>query len=94
MELKDMILQTLSEIENVPSNSQSDDTDKANVSVAQNPSHLPKSELELLHSLREKTLVLFEGLQSPQIKDLPMKLDLVINYLQYQLCMIDEKLKG
>ncbi|PAF48947.1 hypothetical protein BKH41_04790 [Helicobacter sp. 12S02232-10] len=83
MELKDMILQTLTEIENVPNEKEINSSETKII---------PKSESEFLYALREKTLVLFEGLQSPQIKDLPTKLDLVINYLQYQLSIIDEKL--
>ncbi|CBG40176.1 CiaD-like domain-containing protein [Helicobacter mustelae] len=47
-----------------------------------------------LELLREKTLVLFEGLQSSQTKDIASKLDLVINYLEYQLSLIDETLQN
>lgn len=44
----------------------------------------------LLIALREKALVLFEGLQTSEMKDLNVKLDLVINYLQYQVSIIDD----
>lgn len=44
----------------------------------------------LLLALREKALVLFEGLQTSEMKDLNAKLDLVINYLQYQVSIIDD----
>ncbi|WP_373876861.1 CiaD-like domain-containing protein [Helicobacter suis] len=37
---------------------------------------------------------MFEGLKAPQTKNISMKLDLVINYLQYQLYMIEERLKA
>lgn len=77
-----MILETLSEIEN-----------KTEFSP-QTSIKLPISEknIDILYQIREKTLVLFEGLQSSQTKDIGVKLDLVINYLQYQLSIIDELL--
>ncbi|PAF52066.1 hypothetical protein [Helicobacter sp. 13S00477-4] len=86
MELKDVILEALTEM------GDSQISNDSEISEAKNTIISSKNELEFLSDLREKTLVLFEGLQSPQIKDLPTKLDLVINYLQYQLYIIDEKL--
>lgn len=43
-----------------------------------------------LQDLREKLLVLFEGLKMPELQDTQNKLDLVIRFLQYELCVIDE----
>ncbi|PAF41242.1 hypothetical protein [Helicobacter sp. 11S03491-1] len=85
MELKDMILQTLTEIEDTPKDIEVLAPSKTDIQIS-------KDEFAILHALREKTLVLFEGLQSLQTKNLSGKLDLVINYLQYQLSIIDEKL--
>lgn len=49
-----------------------------------------EEQANLLLALREKALVLFEGLQAIETKDLNAKLDLVINYLQYQVSIIDD----
>jgi len=76
--LKDVILQTLEELEDnveTTTNTQSNPTDK-----------------EFLAKLREKILVLFEGLQSPNITDIDKKLDLTINFLEYTLAELDKKL--
>jgi len=73
--LKDVILQTLEELE--------DDTQTNTTSI---------SDEMFLKNLREKILVLFEGLQSPNIVDLEKKLDLTINFLEYTLAEIDKKL--
>ncbi|PAF46817.1 hypothetical protein BKH46_06275 [Helicobacter sp. 12S02634-8] len=129
MELKDMILQTLTEIQESPypqspkehareahnthihnqqdtrenqakgQNQERGQNQKIEQDVCKQTSptppktHSTKAELDFLYALKEKTLVLFEGLQSPQAKDLSAKLDLVINYLQYQLSIIDQKLE-
>ena len=45
-----------------------------------------------LKSIRERMLVLFEGLQSPQNKNLEDKLELTLNFLEYTLATIDERL--
>ncbi|WP_235853074.1 MULTISPECIES: CiaD-like domain-containing protein [Helicobacter] len=55
--------------------------------------HPPQEEQAFLRDLEQKTLLLFEGLRAHQIKDLPTKLDLVLNYLQYQLYVVQERLK-
>ncbi len=44
-------------------------------------------------NLRERTLVLFEGFQSPNNKNLEAKLDLTLNFLEYLLATIDEELE-
>lgn len=90
MELKDMILQTLTEIEENPKN-----TENPSIKPKNTPSISPmtQEEANILYALREKALVLFEGLQSTDESDLSKRLDLVINYLQYQLSIIDEKLQ-
>lgn len=50
-------------------------------------------ELRFLTSLRERTLVLFEGMQSPNNKNIEAKIDLILNYLEYQLAVIDERIE-
>lgn len=62
------------------------------ISPAQAQSSLSRDHEALLEDLREKLLVLFEGLKMPELQDTSNKLDLVIRFLQYQLCVIDELL--
>ena len=55
------------------------------------------NEVALLLRLKEKSLVLFEGLKSAQNSDksdvLAMKVEMVISYLEYQLFVIEERLE-
>ncbi len=60
--------------------------------LSSNPA-INKDTIKFLENLREKLLVLFEGLQMPDIKDSQAKLNLVINFLQYELCLLDDFLK-
>jgi hypothetical protein len=46
-----------------------------------------------LNSVRERVLVLFEGLQSPNNRNIEAKVDLIINFLEYKLAIIDERLE-
>jgi hypothetical protein len=79
--LKDVILQTLEDLE---------DKENININIEENKqSNIDK---QYLKKLREKILVLFEGLQSPNTTNLEKKLDLTINFLEYLLSDIDEKL--
>lgn len=50
-------------------------------------------EISLLLRLKEKSLVLFEGLRATQNKDMEIKLEMVISYLEYQLYLIEDRLK-
>ncbi len=98
MELKNIISQTLNEIDRVqkvpkPSAPTPPKAPKE-PSSKQTISPISQEEREFLKDLEQKTLVLFEGLKSPQTKNLPAKLDLVVNYLQYQLYMVQERLKN
>lgn len=86
-----MILQTLTEIEENPKNIEKPSIEPEN--TLNISSSTIQEEASILYALREKALVLFEGLQSTDEADLSKRLDLVINYLQYQLSVIDEKLK-
>jgi hypothetical protein len=45
-------------------------------------------------SLRERILVLFEGFQSPNNKSIEAKVDLTLNFLEYLLAVIDERLEN
>lgn len=55
---------------------------------------LSKSYLEeekFLNALQERILVLFEGLQSPNNRDIETKVDMILNFLEFTLAIIDEK---
>ena len=52
----------------------------------------PKGEREFLENVRERLLVLFEGFQSPNNDRLEAKIDLTVNFLEYLLATIDERL--
>ncbi len=81
MDLKDTILETLQEIEE---NAISEDE----LSVKNE-----NCDKEFLQHIKERLLVLFEGLQSPNTENLDVKLDVTLNFLEYLLVKIDEKLK-
>ncbi len=97
MDLKNIILSTLSEIE-------------GNVSVKEKENSIQKDEIKklkkrevfkdenfsdeekFLKSLKERILVLFEGFQAPNNQKLEAKIDLTLNFLEYLLAAIDERL--
>jgi hypothetical protein len=128
MELKDMILSTLAELEEVQ---QPRDTDKVpqknkpplkeekeekiapkthQEGLLKAPNHeenetkkevveeevmKPLNEEKAFYeNLRERILVLFEGFQSPNNKNIEAKLDLTLNFLEYLLASIDERLEN
>ncbi|MGM0622909.1 MAG: CiaD-like domain-containing protein [Campylobacterota bacterium] len=49
-------------------------------------------EIKYLETMREKLLVLFEGFQSPNNNNIEAKLDLTVNFLEYILSTLDERL--
>jgi len=79
MDLKDTILETLQEIEE-------------NAISAEELDAPNKCDKEFLKHIKERILVLFEGLQSPNTENLDVKLDVTINFLEYLLVKIEEKL--
>jgi hypothetical protein len=81
MDLKDTILETLQEIE-----------ESAISEEELSPS--TKCDKEFLKHIKERILVLFEGLQSPNTENLDIKLDVTLNFLEYLLVKIDEKLSN
>ncbi len=99
MELKDIVLSTLAEIDNdLPKedeksvdNKSSNET-KEVITTNDTTSHLHIKEEQFLKNLRERILVLFEGFKSPNTKNIEAKLDLTLNFLEYLLATIDERL--
>ncbi|RDU63981.1 CiaD-like domain-containing protein [Helicobacter sp. MIT 14-3879] len=107
METKEAILATISELSNLELNkdnsnidSTKEDTDKKelknifiDIKEEGEIDSVVNDEEELLLRLKEKSLVLFEGLRASQNKNVEMKLNMVIGYLEYQLYIIEDRLK-
>ncbi len=55
-------------------------------------SDLAGEEMAFLENLRERLLVLFEGFQSPNNKRVEAKIDLTLNFLEYLLALLDERI--
>ncbi len=80
MDLKNTILETLEEI----------DKEK----IVEEIKNEKEDEKEFLKHLKERLLILFEGLQSPNTQNLDIKLDVTLNFLEYILAKIEEKLSS
>jgi hypothetical protein len=80
MDLKETILETLQEIE------------EEEVFEEINEKKEKPCDKEFLKHLHERLLVLFDGLQSPNTQNLDVKLDVTLNFLEYLLARIEEKL--
>ena len=52
-----------------------------------------ESELIYLNSIRERLLVLFEGFQAPNNSNIEAKVDMTLNFLEYTLATIDERVQ-
>lgn len=116
MELKDVILSTLAEIEELTTVPETIEK----VSEPKKEKPLPKEEAavvevqpivetlkqvvetvhvvrddeaRMLEGIRERLLVLFEGFQSPNNKQIEAKVDLTLNFLEYLLATIDNRLE-
>jgi len=86
MNIKETILQTIQEIEE---NAIDEEIQK----ITNNTSNSNEcADKEFLEHIKERLLVLFEGLQSPNTQNLDIKLDVTLNFLEYLLVKIDEKL--
>ena len=79
MDLKDTILETLQEI----------DQDEIVKEIRDEKKECDK---EFLIHLKERLLILFDGLQSPNTQNIEIKLDVTLNFLEYMLAKIEEKL--
>lgn len=52
------------------------------------------SDRRFLEGLRERILVMFEGMQSPNNRAAEAKIDLILNFFEWQLSLIDERLEN
>jgi len=53
-----------------------------------------EDEVRLLEGIRERLLVLFEGFQSPNNVQIEAKVDLTLNFFEYLLATIDNRLES
>ena len=98
MELKDMVLSTLAELEEETEKSkevveQSEETVSKEPSKEREKVKTLDDERYFCESMRERILVLFEGFQSPNNKSIEAKIDLTLNFLEYSLAVLDERLE-
>ncbi len=99
MELKDMIISTLAELEEVEeiktTEQNEQETVQRNVAAkSMEIDNISSSEKQFYENIRERILVLFEGFQSPNNKNIEAKIDLTLNFLEYLLATIDERLES
>ena len=81
LNLKETILETIEEIEQ-----------EKIVEEIVDKKHSNECDKEFLENLKERLLILFDGLQSPNTENLEIKLDVTLNFLEYLLAKIEEKL--
>ena len=117
MELKDVILSTLAEIEELSTVSEPVENTEV-LKIKEKPFLAPKEEIipqhpkseivqtvietvhavrddeaRMLEGIRERLLVLFEGFQSPNNKQIEAKVDLTLNFFEYLLATLDNRLE-
>lgn len=116
MELKDVILSTLAELDDIVIQTVPTKVQKAAVSTEEivgyksieekvptelsfetvltqeMPNVGSDDEVRMLEGIRERLLVLFEGFQSPNNVNIEAKVDLTLNFFEYLLATIDNRL--
>lgn len=99
MELKEMVMMTLSEMEEdkiIEVKTDHEETKKESIEKVEREEDgqtIDSSEKQFYENIREKLLVIFEGFQAPNNKNIESKIDLTLNFLEYLLARIDERLK-
>lgn len=101
MELKDVILSTLAELDEI------EPSFKEQKTVVEQPFEQVKEEIKeplqqehsttndeklFLQSIQERLLVLFEGFQAPNNTKIEAKVDLTLNFLEYLLATIENRI--
>lgn len=64
----------------------------ASILLQEMPSAGSDDEVRMLEGIRERLLVLFEGFQSPNNVNIEAKVDLTLNFFEYLLATIDNRL--
>lgn len=109
MELKDMILSTLAELEDVKPNIDNYQINKnefnlkikedlrvkeeVKIEIEPEEEQVLSNEMMFLTSMRERLLVLFEGFQAPNNTNIEAKVDMTLNFLEYVLVTIDSRVE-
>lgn len=93
MDAKEVVISTISEISNNLSNEKTivADSNSINSVNESTNSNLDSNHIDVLIALRERTLVLFEGLRKGE-ENIQTKLNMVLSYLEYQLCLIEDEI--
>ncbi len=78
---------------NIENNLKSSESSQISVEESSSNKALNFNEELFLKNLRERILVLFEGLKSTKDEDLKARLELCINFLEFLLANIEDKLK-
>ena len=105
MNLQDLAKKTLDEMNEPAAKSEPEKPAKSEV-IDFEPSYKAPSELQIgtsytpsssearyLNNIKERILVLFEGLKAAEYEDIETRLDLTINFLEFLLASIEDKLK-
>jgi hypothetical protein len=91
LELREFVDETLKELDKrVASDSVEREIVEKELSVEEQDSNF---DLLFLTKLKERLVVLFEGLQDEKMVDKEAKLDMTLNFLEYLLTQIEEKLE-
>ncbi len=100
MELKDVILSTLAEMDDVVEQEESKAKQDIQESLQEDVKEtiqerdtVSDEEERYLKNIRERLLVLFEGFQSPNNSQIEAKVDLTLNFLEYLLATIEARLE-
>lgn len=109
MELKDVILSTLAEMEDIKpdidnqkpvddfkviiKNEIKQEQQKEIECTVQESEQTISNEMLFLTSIRERLLVLFEGFQAPNNTNIEAKVDMTLNFLEYVLVTIDSRVE-
>ncbi len=102
MELKDVILSTLAEMEDVKEpqvlkkikiKEEVVVKEVETVEVEEKTTVTTDSEMLYLTSIKERLLVLFEGFQAPNNTNIEAKVDMTLNFLEYTLATIDSRIQ-
>ncbi len=93
MELKDVILSTLAELEEVQHSAFIEPTKvKFEPELTISKESSSNDEKQFLESIQERLLVLFEGFQAPNNTKVEAKVDLTLNFLEYLLASIENRI--
>lgn len=102
MELKDVILSTLAELEDIKPNIDDQKTiidfmpvvkKELKIEIISEEEPIISNEMMFLTSMRERLLVLFEGFQAPNNTNIEAKVDMTLNFLEYILVSIDSRVE-